>query len=81
MVLLQRGAVEALAAHLDSTPDKLAPLFQLELKRRDDGSLDAFGEDAFFFDLLAAAGVEVYADHALSREVTHIGQSLHTFGD
>jgi hypothetical protein len=81
MVLLHRRAIEQVAAHLNCTSDRLAPMFQMELKRRDDGSLDAFGEDAFFFDLLAAAGVEVYADHELSREVTHISQALHTFGD
>lgn len=32
------------------------------------------GEDGYFFDKLAAAGVPVFLDHALSWEVGHLGQ-------
>ena len=71
--LVSRRAIETVARNGDAFP-----LFMLDLVEQGRGYV---GEDVFFCNKLKAAGVPVYCDHDLSREIGHIGEFTLKLGE
>lgn len=59
--------------------DVIAPVFQSTMIEEGGDRVNVVGEDVYFFDQLAAAGVPVFVDHALSMHVGHIGEAEYRF--
>jgi hypothetical protein len=74
MVLIARRALEELGEWAKGAEGRsFWPLFKEETT--DDGR-DTLGEDYYFFGKLAAAGVPVYVDHAVSQTVGHVHKRI-----
>lgn len=78
-----RAALEALAERVGRST--YYPLFAAlpdpEGARHPNGDDKFIGEDVYFFDRLRAAGIKLYVDHDLSREVGHIADIHLAFPD
>jgi hypothetical protein len=74
LCLMNMNALEVVAQHEQTRA--LPPLFHFDVGENG----RRISEDVYFFRRLRAAGVPVYVDHVLSREVQHIGECQIGFG-
>ena len=77
LCLVSAAALEQVRRHQGR--DVIAPVFQSTMIEEGPDRVNVVGEDVYFFDQLAAAGVPVFVDHLLSMEVGHIGEAEYRF--
>lgn len=75
MFLLDMAALPILQSHADKFGRALWPLFREEWPEPD----VHIGEDRYFCGRLREAGIAIHIDHALSREVGHIAETVLRF--
>ena len=79
LCLMSVAALEQVRKHPGR--EVISPVFQSSMIEEGPDRVNVVGEDVYFFDQLAAAGIPVYVDHALSMEVGHIGECVFAFTD
>jgi len=75
MCLLAMGVMDDLQRHAEATGGDFWPMFKEEWPAPN----VHIGEDRYFCRRLREAGIPIYIDHTLSREVGHIAETVLRF--